>query len=122
MLLVSQITVNYRDDFLAEFCYFKSGFYSYDSFFTVYLLPILPILALFVDLVKSSLKLDHIKKWVVYVLSTHAFILYSCDRAYFSCILVKIIITFLLYCTKTRISFGKDIYVLCFWVFFFVFA
>ena len=41
--------------FLAEFCYLKSRFYHYDSFFNVYLLPIFPISALFVDLVKSSL-------------------------------------------------------------------
>ena len=44
--------------FLADFCYFKFGFYHYDSFLIVYLLLNLPISALFVDLIKSSLYMD----------------------------------------------------------------
>ena len=56
--IIMSLILCIRDDFfrfLADFVYFNSGFYCYSSFFTVYLLPILPISTLFVDPVKSSL-------------------------------------------------------------------
>ena len=77
---------------LAELHCFNSGSNRSDSFFTVYLLPILLISALFVDLVKSSLILIYLLPSCLLLLFFHC-----------SCYLI---VSILVYCHYTK-KYGK---------------